>query len=107
MTRREKVWLVVADVFVIINLAGAGFAAAGGELLHATVHVGLLILGAYLVWRLGRLTRRQEPPNVTRSAERLEQLQQSVDAIALEVERIGESQRFNTKLQAERVEKQR
>ena len=34
----------------------------------------------------------------------LTQLQQSVDAIALEVERIGEAQRFNTKLQAERNE---
>jgi hypothetical protein len=30
-----------------------------------------------------------------------------VDAIALEVERIGESQRFNVKLQSERIEKQR
>ena len=34
----------------------------------------------------------------------LEQLQQSVDAIALEVERIAEAQRFSAKLLAERVE---
>ena len=33
----------------------------------------------------------------------LEQLQQSVDAIALEVERIAEAQRFSAKLLAERV----
>jgi len=32
----------------------------------------------------------------------MEYLQQSVDAIALEVERIGEKQRFNEKLRAER-----
>ena len=38
---------------------------------------------------------------------RLEQLQQSVDAIALEVERIGEAQRFNAKLQAEQNESAR
>ncbi len=35
---------------------------------------------------------------------RLEQLQQSVDAIAVEVERIAEAQRFSAKLLAERAE---
>ncbi|HET7566194.1 MAG TPA: hypothetical protein VFJ96_14425 [Gemmatimonadaceae bacterium] len=35
---------------------------------------------------------------------RLEQLQQSVDAIAIEVERISEAQRFSTQLLAKRVE---
>ena len=33
----------------------------------------------------------------------LEQLQQSVDAIALEVERIGEAQRYTAKLMADRA----
>jgi len=37
-------------------------------------------------------------------AAQLEQLQQSVDAIALEVERIAEAQRFSAKLLAERGE---
>ncbi len=36
--------------------------------------------------------------------ERLDQLQQSVDAIAVEVERIAEAQRFSAKLLAERPE---
>ena len=40
------------------------------------------------------------PPNDNR----LEQLQQSVDAIAIEVERIAESQRFTARLLAERPE---
>lgn len=35
---------------------------------------------------------------------RLEQLQQSVDSIAIEVERIAEAQRFTAKLAAERSE---
>jgi hypothetical protein len=35
---------------------------------------------------------------------RLDQLQQSVDAIAVEVERIAEAQRFSAKLLAERGE---
>jgi cytochrome c-type biogenesis protein CcmH/NrfG len=36
--------------------------------------------------------------------QRLDQLQQSVDAIAVEVERIAEAQRFSAKLLAERPE---
>ena len=107
VTRRAKVWLVVADVFALVNLAGAVMAAVQGELLHTTVHLGLVVLGLYLVWRVGTLSRRQELPDTPLDAARLEQLQQSVDAIALEVERIGESQRFNAKLQSERIEKQR
>lgn len=107
MTRRAKVWLVVADVFALVNLAGAGMAAAQGELLHTTVHLGLVVLGLYLVWRVSTLSRRHELPDAPLDAARLEQLQQSVDAIALEVERIGESQRFNAKLQSERIEERR
>jgi hypothetical protein len=38
---------------------------------------------------------------------RLEQLQQSIDAIAIEVERIAEAQRFSVKLLAGRQEDQR
>jgi hypothetical protein len=40
------------------------------------------------------------PPDV---AARLERMEQSLDAIAVEVERISEGQRFTTKLLAERV----
>jgi len=36
--------------------------------------------------------------------QRLDQLQQSVDAIAVEVERIAEAQRFSAKLLAERTD---
>jgi hypothetical protein len=34
--------------------------------------------------------------------ERLAQLQQAVDAVAVEVERIGESQRYSAKIQSKR-----
>ena len=37
--------------------------------------------------------------------DRLERLQQSVDAIAIEVERIAESQRFSARLMSERPER--
>lgn len=43
-------------------------------------------------------------PNAFAFQERFDQLQQSVDAIAVEVERIAEAQRFSAKLLAERSE---
>lgn len=46
----------------------------------------------------------RDMPNVLAFQERFDQLQQSVDAIAVEVERIAEAQRFSAKLLAERSE---
>jgi hypothetical protein len=103
MTRRSKLWLAVASLFTFINVGGAGFAVAGGEDLNAAAHVGLAVLGAYFVWRLASRAR-QDLPGEQRADDRLEHLQQSVDAIALAVERIGEAQRFSAKLAAERAE---
>lgn len=50
-----------------------------------------------------RLAGSSQPPPDSQLAQ-LEQLQQSVDAIAVEVERIAEAQRFSAKLLAERNE---
>ena len=104
MTRqRAKLWFVAASLFTLINLAGAGMAAVGGEVLHTAAHVGLVFVGAYFVWRLAPRARRQEM--LAEEADpRLERLQQSLDAIGLEVERIGEAQRFTTRIVAERVD---
>jgi hypothetical protein len=107
MTRRSKVWLVLAALFTLVNLAGVPMAAAAGEGPHTAAHVGLMLLGAYLVWRLAPRSGRKDPPRLEPTDERLEQLQQSLDAVALEVERIGEAQRYNAKLQADRVETRR
>ncbi|HJR66150.1 MAG TPA: hypothetical protein VJ802_06950 [Gemmatimonadaceae bacterium] len=48
-----------------------------------------------------RTNRVSAPP---KDDARLDHLQESVDAIAIEVERIAEAQRFTTKLLSERVE---
>ncbi len=48
--------------------------------------------------------RRTRVPRSEADDQRLEHLQQSVDAIAIEVERIAEAQRFTAKLLAERGE---
>jgi hypothetical protein len=99
VTRRSKVWLVVAVLFVVVNLGGGVFAAAQGELLHAGTHAGLLLLGVYAV---GRLARRRPAPVHRELTDRLTHLEQSIDAIAIEVERIGEGQRFITRLFTEK-----
>jgi hypothetical protein len=104
MTRWSRVWLAVASVFTLINLAGAGMAAGGGEMRHALLHVALTLVGGYFMWRFMSKRGRQEPFSALPAEDRLEMLQQSVDAIAIEVERIGEAQRFHAKLQQERVE---
>lgn len=58
MTRRTNVWWVAAIVtvlFMAVNLGGAWIAALRGELLHAGIHVALLVLGAYpagVLWRI-------------------------------------------------------
>jgi len=111
MSRRAKVWRIVAALFTLINVGGAGYAAAAGEGPHTAVHIVLAILGIYAAWRLtprpGRDTlagaSSAEASELSTDA-RLEQLQQSMDAVALEVERIGEAQRYNARVQAERVE---
>jgi hypothetical protein len=102
MTRRSKLWLLAAALFTIINLGGAVWAAAAREPLHAAVHVVLFLLGGYLMWRLTPWARRQDPQHAELADQRIEYLQQSVDAVALEVERLGEAQRFHEKLRAER-----
>jgi hypothetical protein len=106
MTRRSRIWLVVAALFSLINVAGAVFAAARREWLHAGTHIGLALLGAYAVWWLApsRTARRRWPRREAVSpgtpgelSDRLTHLEHAVDAIAIEVERIGEGQRFITR----------
>ena len=66
------------------------------------VTCGSLATIAVLAFRAMARTRRLPPP--AQHEDRLEHLQQSVDAIAIEVERIAEGQRFTTKLLSERGE---
>jgi len=100
MTGRSRIWQVAAVVFTFVNLAGIGWAVAEEELAHALAHVAAQLVG-YVVWQLTSRTRQDDPPPQI-DERRIEYLQQSVDAIALEVERIGEKQRFSDKLRVER-----
>lgn len=93
----------MAVLFILGNLGGGVVAALEGELLHAGMHAGLLLLGVYGVWRLAP-RRRQEsaiPALTGELIDSLTHLEQSIDAVAIEVERIGEGQRFMTRFFAE------
>jgi hypothetical protein len=111
MTRRSTLGLVVVVLFNVVNLAGAVYAAALGETLHAALHAALLLPGAYALWRLvpardgrSRWPGRTAvaPAGADELPDRLTRLADSVDAVALEVERIGEGQRFATRVLTER-----
>jgi hypothetical protein len=107
MSGRFGLWKAAAVVFTVVNLVGLGMAVAAQEQMHSGIHVVLSLLGAYAVWRLSNRSARVDPADAALSDQRLEALQQSVDAVALEVERIGEAQRFHAKLEAERKESAR
>ena len=102
MTRRARVWRAIAVLFTAVNVGGAGVAVLSDEPIHAAVHVAL-IPATYLAWRLAARRRQLGGPHALPIEERLERLQQSLDVIALEVERIGEAQRYAVKVVAERV----
>src|SRR6266566_3498244 len=57
MTFKPAIWYPIAVVLSAINLAGAGFAIAQAEPLHATVHVALALAFGSWAQRL----RRQGP----------------------------------------------
>ena len=77
----------------------AGVAAVSICSLAALAAIGLVFIR--------NLRSKQPPPELPNRfviEQRFDQLQQSVDAIAVEVERIAEAQRFSAKLLAEQAE---
>ena len=70
----------------------------GGMMMIITIVVGRPLVSAWAKKLENDSKRPAIPPEV---AGRLERMEQSIDAIAVEVERISEGQRFTTKLLAE------
>lgn len=103
MNTRSTLWRLAGVAFLAINLGGGIWAATTGEWSHAAVHIGLLI-GAYVAWPFAARAIEPDPSESAAGDQRVEYLQQSVDAIALEVERLGEAQRYAERLKAERSE---
>jgi hypothetical protein len=98
-------WRIATLLFVAVNLIGGVFAIGMGEARHAVGHaVALLVgIGLYTGWRVRSKPEGEKPATAEPDA-RLQYLQESVDAIAIEVERIGEAQRFSEKLRTKQVE---
>ncbi len=101
MAQRSKLWRAAGLAFIAINFAGGIYAAVIGEWMHASVHAVLLALGlaAYSAYRMR--TSTDVLPQET--VDRLKDLEQSVDALAVSIERVGEAQRYQTKMLDEKV----
>ena len=100
----QGLWRAVAAIFVLANIGGGIYAVATGETMHAITHAVLLAAG-FLFWQI-REARQGDGAEAVTSPQidsHLDHLQQSVDAIALEVERIGEGQRFAQKVLEEKL----
>ena len=115
MSSRAKFWWTLAAVSLVVNGAGAWYALLlKQEWMHGGIHLAAFALTAYLIAIFRTRGRRPADESLGVDGEgmqsaalgdaRMEQLQQSVDAIAIEVERIGEAQRFNAKVAAQQGE---
>lgn len=99
---KHRAWIPIAWLLSVANVGATWFAAIPAEPAHATAHALLAVLfgvGAQ------RLMSRRRPSSagdeVAVGDERMTRLENAIDAIAVEMERIGEGQRFVTKLLAE------
>lgn len=75
------------------------------ESLATTVPIALgsvLLVGVLLYWRISRSLRQQLARLTAAQTGRLEEIQRSLDTVAVEVERVSENQRFVTKLVGEK-----
>ncbi|HEX5973240.1 MAG TPA: hypothetical protein VFY85_15000 [Gemmatimonadaceae bacterium] len=113
MKRRFTVGLVLAVLFTLVNIGGGVYAGVMGEARHAGLHVVLAAIGLYLTSVLVARRRLDGAPPLSAAgtappelSSRLTHLEQSLDAIAVEVERVGEGQRFMARLFSERREKE-
>ena len=62
----------------------------------------LVLLGAVLYWRISRSMKNQLNKLLSMQQARLDEIQRSVDTVAVEMERVSENQRFVTKLVGEK-----
>ena len=99
---KHRAWIPIAWLLSLANIGATWFAAVPGEAWHATAHAALAALFGVGAQRLmDRRRSRADGGETVIGDERLRHLETAIDAIAVEMERIGEGQRFVTKLLAE------
>jgi hypothetical protein len=107
---KHRAWIPVAWLACLANLVAVWFAANPGETWHATGHALLAVLfglGAQHLWARNKpsvgadvVTWQELEARLPRSDS--QQVAQTLEAMAVEVERIGEGQRYLTKILTER-----
>lgn len=90
---------LVASTGSSIQLGGGMDSSVAPVLFVLLVLAPIALSAARLMWKRARVPAR--PPTSPDESRRLERLEQGVDAIAIEVERISEGQRFVTRLLSE------
>jgi len=99
---KHRAWIPTAWVLALINLGSVWFAARPGETWHATGHALFAVLFALGAQRLTARRRALLHPEPALGGDRIKGLEYAIDAIAVELERVGEGQRFVTKMLADR-----
>lgn len=92
-------WRAAGVVFIAGNVASAIYHVAIGETMAAAAHT-VLAIGTVAFWLTAsyRKTRAELSDGPQPIDSHLEHLQHTLDGIALEVERLGEGQRFAQKV---------
>jgi hypothetical protein len=100
---KHRAWIPVAWLLSVLNVGAVWFAAAPAEAWHATTHAILAVLFATGAMRLlARHRALSADAQPALDAERMQRLEQAIDSMAVELERVGEGQRFVTKILTER-----
>jgi hypothetical protein len=103
MTKVSKPWKIAGFLFVVVNVGGAIYGLSMGDWMHAFGHVAALA-GGFVAWQFfAHRNDDTEPVSDVSPEARIDSLQNAVDSIALNVERIGEAQRYQEKLIRERT----
>jgi hypothetical protein len=101
MTFKSPIWYPIAVVLSVLNVAGAGFAVAQAEPLHASIHVALALAFAAWAQRL-----RQRPAGGELQAG-LEALEFEVSNLRQELSETQERLDFAERLLAQGAEQRR
>jgi hypothetical protein len=106
MADRTRLWRIGFAISVVVNVVGGFVALMGGGGRHAMLHA-LALAVTFAFWpKVAGKARGPtvEPESLPAFDTHIDNLQQSIDSIALEVERIGEAQRYAAKVLKEKAE---